>query len=177
MKKLSLQFHALPSEIVSLLESWEGSERLFVFGQNKLGSAFEKVKFGTAELRSSIGHYKSLTIMYRQAKLGANTVYDFVKDNPGTLTIELGNFSDQELTGSWMAAMSDDKVTMDRWRQLAGHFRKSMKTGADARNPASGDTDIARGHYFSSGAAEFYRNGGKLLLWPGKNLLEIPLRN
>jgi hypothetical protein len=174
IRSLSLQFHALPDETVSMLADVISDPNVHIleFEDNK--SEFRILRNDVQDIRSKADRISTLVFLLGRPTALANSVYEFVGLNPGAMSVSIGHVSGRELAESWLAARTDNEATMKRWRRTASYLRKCMRSGATAENPKTGATADARGHYFSVGAEDYYKKGFILRLWPAGNILRLP---
>jgi hypothetical protein len=98
---------------------------------------------------------------------GGGSSTDFIRQNPGVLTILLGEQSEKILRESFLGAMTDDLSYMATWKRLRALAKKSMQEGAWVVNGSSGARMRSENHCFTPEARRLASVGVKMLARAG----------
>lgn len=172
MRKLSLQFHALPSEIPDLFSELMDDLGLFVVELVGKPPGFRLL--GDTE-RAIFDQYRdALAFSIVEPQLDAINMNEFRIKNPDALVLQIGSITDKGLSESWLSAMTDNKAAMDRWRKASKHAQAKMLIGATAVNPHNGAEAPMKWHRFTYGAQNAYENGTNILPSAGNSVIKLP---
>jgi hypothetical protein len=163
MADLSIQFHALPDEIIPLVCSFLDEVQACVSAikyRPFLVTAVDRAKLSTV-----LGNVKVDRVAFTLASpaLPARGMLEFLDRNPDALVLDVGKVLDIGLQESWLTARTHDAATLSAWRKLSKRVLAATATGAIAVNPQTGATAPARGHRFSTGAKAMDRAGVPML--------------
>jgi hypothetical protein len=104
----------------------------------------------------------------------AKSVFEFVKQNPSVLMIEVGRLTQAGLCESSLAANTDDIKILREWKKVAAELRKITQTGAEVVTPSTGDRRLSKSHRFSYGAQVAHMNGVQILPLAGCTRFYLP---
>jgi hypothetical protein len=173
MTDISLQFHALPEEVLPpfrrFVEDAHGHVVAIRF------NPFEASLAEPAELEQLFADssIRRLAVTLRPPDLSANGMNQFLDHNPGALLLEIGRSTPDGLRESWLTARTDDADTLSKWRGLLKKLRSLTKAGAMAVNPETGARAKMRSHRFTAGAKALERNGTPILPAAGGARIEL----
>ena|SRR5215469_15463485 len=171
MAGISIQFHAIPAEILPVVRSFvEQVKAHIVSVRFPPFSAVEVEPKQLEELFDDASVNFMLTL--QPPVLPASNILEFIDHNPGALTLDVGRRSAKGLEESWLSVRTQDMDAVAVWRKLAKLLRSMTKAGATAVNPTTGATGVIRDHRFSPGAEALERQGVPMLV-PGKSLLKF----
>jgi len=173
MTSLSFQFHAEPSEILTMSVAWAESMGLHlaleVFRPTYTATSVEASDL----VLSEIGDVSRVSLSLRPFDLDVNSSLEFVRSNSDALTILIGTSSTDSLRESLMAAAADDPATIAAWQKIRRLAQKSMHKGALVVNPMSGARAEVGAHRYTDGALRLARSGVKMLAIGGWNEFEL----
>lgn len=173
MSKLSLQFHALPGETLVLVRGLFEDPAVRVVEMSGLPPRFKELQ-GRGHGLENDDQLRALIFTMSEPVLEAKSLHDFLRLNPSALTLEIGRLSSSGLSESWLAAMTDDKVAMTRWRKIARTIKDAMMSGAVAESPKTGATVPMKEHRFTAGAQAAYADGVAILPFAGNSIIRLP---
>jgi hypothetical protein len=170
MSKLSIQLHALPSEVTSLLHGLLSDPAVFV-------TVAEGVPMQFRTIANRADHQLSgcSAVLFTPSEpiLGARTLSEFKNSNPDVLVFEIGQQTSSDLAESWLWAMTENAATMKRWKQAARQLQSLTQTGALAVNPVTGATAPMKGHRFTEGAQASYARGMTMRPAAGNSIVQL----
>jgi hypothetical protein len=91
--------------------------------------------------------------------LGATSAFEYVKLNPNSLYIAVGEQTETIIRESVLSAMTDDAAIMAEWKKCRGRAKKAMTKGAWAENVMSGARSRVAGHYYTAEAKRLADSG------------------
>ncbi|MWA07607.1 hypothetical protein F8568_046325 [Actinomadura sp. LD22] len=162
MMKVTLQFHGDRQEICAMAWEWACEsgvllvqERFNPTYQARLVSGVQKGS-GSPEFGDDIHR---ISLNPPSVDLSATSSLDFVRRNPDSLFITLGEQSNSILRESFLAAMTDDLSFVALWKKLRERARRSMHKGAWVENTVSGARSRVVNHYYTEGAKRLVEAG------------------
>ena len=176
MAKLSLQFHADRSEVLTWVATWAHEMNLFlvmeVFSPEYQVKPVDKSRIGEFFPASDVVSRVSLSL--GEIDTDATSALDFLRRNPGVLVVSIGAQTEEMLRESTIAAMTDDGPSMVAWKVIRNKAKALMRTGAvSVLNPVSGTRQCLKSHYYSEGAQELAGRGVRMLASAGWNEFEF----
>jgi hypothetical protein len=170
MSKISIQLHALPSEVASLLHGLLSDTAVCVTVAE--GSP---IRFRAVENRENdaLSGCKAVMFTLSQPELGAASLNEFKRLNPDVLVFEIGHQSSAGLSESWLWAMTENWEAMKRWKLAAKQLQSHTLTGAVAVNPLTGATAPMKGHRFTQGAQASYAHGTPMRPSAGNSVVQL----
>jgi hypothetical protein len=165
MKRISVQLHALPGELLDLLKrALPEGEFHFTFTEFK-NSKFEEIA-ALSELKvEEMSNWSELFVtMFRPNRDAANAI-SFREQNRDSLVIRFGVPSAGKLEESCINTGCYDLSAYDTWQKVTRKMKRGLRLGGDVLSPYNGGVrGRSKTHYYSPQALEFSRNGGKLYL-------------
>jgi hypothetical protein len=163
MADLSIQFHALPDEIVPLVCSFVDEVHVSVSAIKY--QPFVVTPINTADLSIVLRDVEVRRVAFTLVSpaLPARGMNEFLDRNPDAMLLDVGKVLDAGLQESWLTARTRDASTLGIWRKLSKRVLAATATGAIAVNPKTGATAPAKGHRFSTGAKAMDRAGVPML--------------
>jgi hypothetical protein len=170
MSKLSIQLHALPSEVSLLLQGLLNDPAVFVTVAE--GSPLQFRSIATRDDEALAG-CKAVLFTLSQPVMASGTLVEFKRTNPDVLVFEIGQQTTAGLAESWLWAMSENADAMKRWKQAAKQLQSLTQTGAVAVNPVTGASAPMKGHRFTEGAQASYASGIAMRPAAGNSLVQL----
>lgn len=168
---ISVQFHAMPSEILGLFSD------LFLDGQIVAVEAVgSPTKFSALDQRTVPDfdeERKVVAFTLGEPDLSASSVYEFVERNKDALILELGQALPSGVTESCLSANTDNPAALTRWRRAAKNLHAATLSGTIALNPKSGVESLIKWHRFTEAARHAFLNGTVMLPVAGNNILQF----
>ena len=156
MQKSILQFHALPEEVISRLNTIVSDT--YVVAGIRLGPPFMiddlswPVPLGTSADRLVIG-----TLDFDKT---ATPLQTFAERNHDCLYVELPFLGTNGLIeGSIGYVVGNGSGVAKNWAAIVNKFKKTLFMGGVAINPISGGRAVMKSHRFSEGALKLQRTG------------------
>lgn len=171
MKRITLQFHMLPYEILRCLDEYPFRNKLEIKALGSVGR-FEVIEFNKEKVLEKT-KYETFFLAVGSSKInsGYKSQSDFMKNNPGLLYIDIGYIKNDSLKESGITGF-----IFEEEKELSGlvsFFKKRLKKGCYAVNPETGESVKIASHYYSDDALLFEENGGKLLALAGSNIYSV----
>ena len=173
MATLSIQFHALPSELAPRVRNWvvELNVHLVCISFRP----FSVVEIPPSAIESAInaGKCRRFTLTVNPPNLSVDSPDAFGRENPGALTLDVGCLSANGLQESWLAARTLETPLPTQWNYVAKDLRAITNAGAIAVNPRSGATSRSKNHRYSPGAKALEASGVAIRSGAGTSLLKF----
>lgn len=164
MPDISIQFHALPKEVLSFAHNIITDLNLHVTVVRF--HPFEAHELPNEELdhiQSIDTNYKRMYFTITKPILPASNELDFADKNPDSLRLDVGSLEESGLRESWLSARTENLQVVSVWKQIAKKLRGLTKPGGTSVHPKTGATAPAKSHRFSEGAKELELSGVPLL--------------
>lgn len=178
MADVSVEFHALESELFSFLDEIVKEFGLFALAIRY--PPFEIAPVKTDFLRDIVFDVtvRELALTLSFPSLPPNNSHRplqivFLESNPDALALHLGRLTDHGLRESWLSARTSDPVSLNTWRQVARRLRLRTKAGAVAINPKTGASSRLRAHRFTEGAMRLQEQGVVMLPLAGSSVVRL----
>jgi len=168
--KLSIQFHALPMELVDLAVLMRDRYQVLVWEldpeKKKIlrsldGVGGQNIAGGFALSMAKIDHSES-------------SVEDAVASDRSLLVVEAGAQTGTTLGESWLWMRTPDASAVKRWRSMLRSFISSLFKGMIATNINTGISAVYPAGRFTLGAARRSTEGVRLLPAAGTVVLSVP---
>jgi hypothetical protein len=172
-KDISIQFHALPDELMDLVRSFVREVNCHVTALKF--QPFEATLADASRL-SEIFHdvaVRRVALTLARPVLSVGGLNEFLDRNSSALLLDIGRRSNEGLRESWLTAKAQDTGLHDKWKEFAERLRSMTKLGTIATNPQTGASVRLKGHRFSSGAKELENEGVPMLPAAGTSRLRF----
>lgn len=176
MKRVLVQFHATPEELIHFLESLRQAIPCSVgfMGSNP----FELVtlrKTDTADFRRMIEVEKGARIILSisEALCAAESPNRFFECNPDCLVLDVGQQCSGELAESALSGFFEDALAYGFANKVASRLKKITSTGVITVNPDSAAEAIIKNHRYTDGAKAVYEKGFRISPIAGKAYLKL----
>lgn len=170
MTKISLQFHAEPTELIrDLLPGWlEGLEVELAW--EAFAPHYRVTTISIEELAALQPEQVSrLSASVHQFDVTASTSVEFLTKNPEILVVTPGRLNSEGLREAALGAIAEGEGSLKRWRTVQRRARRSLRRGAYVVNPISGAGKFSPSHLYSAGAAALAARGVPILAAAGWN--------
>jgi len=171
VKKLSVQFHMTPEEIVKLLDELEGQGNLYVSDLGIIGEFFPQVYSGSKVLENMRKGFVFIAISEKKPNYECSDQKQFNDLNSGTLYFTLGSKMDLILNESVLSGFIDDDAKI--LNRFFNGFKKNLNRGCTVCNSNMGTQAFVSNHLYSEGARKFLDSGGSLKALGGNNYYVI----
>lgn len=175
MAKINIQFHSKDSEIIAFIKECISEFQLYAVSMRF------KPEF-TAELVDAVdindeffkeNNIESIYFLLNKPSMPIKNERSFLSENPGSLSIEIGNQTEKGLNESCLSVMTDDQDLLKCWRKIANKLKKITFAGAWSVNPHTSAKSFFKNHRYTSGAKELEVNGIKMLPAAGWNIYKF----
>ena len=173
MSDISIQFHALPAELLNLIQQWVDHYALHVTRVESGPFQLTKLRSPNVACLPPIRGTVRLALTASEPNLSATSDGVFADQNPDRLTIDLGAPSEKGLRESWFTTRAKDTYAVRIWKSLATELKRQTIAGAVAIHPLTGAKSVLRSHRYTQGAAQFWKNGGIILPAAGVTILRL----
>jgi len=173
MSKLSVQFHAMPQEMMNLVGDLFADTAVTVI--EVVGPPLRFNIWDRDRVVDLIGKERAIVFTLAPPKLNAKSIYEFLKLNPDALVLHMGQVTPAGLSESWLSAMTDNESAMRRWSKTARRLRAATLTGAIAVNPRNEAWVPMRSHRFTLEAQRAFARGLAMLPAAGDSIVKLPL--
>lgn len=175
MTKMSTQFHATHEELESFLTDVRDSQGL------KL-TLLRTLPFFVTELKNEVTvkpvpekGIVRVNITQHEPDLRISTLGEFLRKNPGSITLDVGFSADNLMRESRLAVLSDDPEKIALAKKVFARLKKITTAGGKNVNPDYNAERASRAHRFTSGAKEKFIEGVKLSPMVGNGYFEPDL--
>jgi hypothetical protein len=181
MADISIQFHALPEELLAFVRQIVADFDLHTVALRFRpfdASALSKGRLDNCF--SDESSYKRLHFTIGKPVLPAAHELDFSDKNPDSLRLDIGTLGEDGLRESWLSARTENLAAIATWKKIAKRLKSLTEQGATAVNPKTGRMGPAKSHRFTEGAKRLEATGIPMLtitgivMKPGLPVIEKP---
>jgi len=169
MADITLQFHALPEELLPLF-------RAFVEAEQWHSSAivmqpFAARSLSVEDLAEAFADPRVWRVLatFAPPDLAATTMNNFLDRNPDALQLELGRKTATGLQESWLTGRTDNPERLAAFKRMRRKVEKMTRTGVTAVNPDTNASAPAKTRRFSEGAKALEQQGVPMYPIAGKS--------
>jgi hypothetical protein len=174
MADISIQFHALPEELLPFVKQCVNDYALHVVAMRFFPfEAIEVSPDGIDDIFSEASRYRELAFTLHQPVLPVKSNTDFFDKNPGKLRLDIQRKSHHGLRQSWLACRTDNSEAFAVWKQVAKRLKKMTQTGVIVVNPDTGATVPSRSFRYTAGAKALELSGVTMLQAAGACILKF----
>jgi len=178
MKKSIIQFHATPEELFEFLNCLRNEVKFSVaiIGWKpfslKLVSKYEEFDFNKL---GTIGKsdFIRVVISSSESLTPADSEGRFYNQNAGSVTIDIGVYSDNSLGESALSFMSSNIDEIEFANKIISRLKKITSAGVMAVNPDTGAESIIKTHRYTQAAKMLYDSGIRIMPIAGKAYLKL----
>jgi len=175
MPSISIQFHALPSELASFVERCVSEMNLHAIATTfppwaARGAAPEELP----ELIVN-GPCSCLVLCEEKPSLPIRTQTELYEKHPLSLTLIIGRQDARGLKQSALSCGTDGPPISPTWKKIAARLRAATKAGAVSINPRTGATGRVRSFRFTPGAKALSDQGVPILPLAGGTVMKLGL--
>ncbi len=174
MADISLQFHAVPEELLSLIKQCVNELQIHVVGFRFF--PFDAAEISASELDSAIAEFspiEQIAFTLRKPKLPATGQTDFLEKNPNSLLLSIERVDREGLRQSGLSARTDDPKSLAIWKSIATRVKNITKVGAVVINPDTGDSGYERTFRYTAGAEALQKSGVVILPLAGDCIIKL----
>jgi hypothetical protein len=171
MKKVSMQFHALPEEITLILNEIVNKKELYISCLGTVNNFSVSNYLDSIALELVKKETVFIALQLRNPDFACNNRKDFDIKNKGALYITLGFKKENELRESIISGyLCEDSKKLE---SVLAYFKKKLHKGCIVINPETNASAKVSNHYYSDGAVAFEKTHGTLLAFAGGNIYSV----
>jgi hypothetical protein len=171
MSKIGLQFHALPEEIILFAEESANLFNLQVVAI-KLFPKYSVFKVDNNDLKGILRREGTIDqICFRNAdiNMSANSGFEFMKNNPDCLVMNIGKYSENCIRESSLSAITEDSGILKMWKSIVKNLDRHLIKGAWVLGPNAGSKEYLKNQRYTGTVKALAAKGMKLLPVAGNN--------
>jgi hypothetical protein len=168
MTKISVNFHALPFEIIEFIKESVRIYNLYIV-LVELFPTFSAQLLNERDI-SNLLQFNITNRIYLyidKPEITFSNQKDFLEYNPEFITITNGKYVDNTLEESWMAGNTRNNERI--WRKFIKGFKSMTHSGAWVINPKNGEEVFCDNHRFTEEAKNLFNNGIQIVPITGWN--------
>lgn len=163
MSKITLQFHADRQELLAVFDQIRRELGLTAAVEYFRPVYRVYLVGGLESLLSVAGAVDRVSLHRGPVVLDSLSSLDFLRKNPGSLTIRLGEQTGELLRESFLGAATDDPELLACWKRVRNFLRRSMLKGAWVENLTTGARMRKDAHLFTAGARDLMISGVQIM--------------
>lgn len=176
MKKIGIQFHAMPHELNCLLGKLQ-NDILFSKGI-MIKRPFNLKIFGkndAVNFQEHIPDAGGMTVILsiNECLLVADSPNKFFDNNPDCLIINIGTYDQKNLMESSLSGFFENAPAIAFANKVACLLKKITTPGVIAVNPCTGAEVNIKNHRYTNEVKTFYEQGGRISPIAGNTYLKI----
>ena len=174
MGRISIQFHALPDELLEIVRNFVLDFDLHIVAMRFF--PFEAIEVASDKLDDIFAEkspYRELAFTMNKPVFPVRSNTDFASKNPDKLRLDIQRPTDKGLRQTMLSAHTDDPKALSVWKEFEKRLRKNTRSGVVVRNPNTGATGKNRVFRYSAGAKALASGGVAMLPIAGGNLIEF----
>jgi hypothetical protein len=177
MPTLSIEFHALPNELVPLVAQCVTELRIHVFGIQFPPWTVSEI--ATEDLGRSLLDDRFMQYVFYDGKpsLPTRSQTEFYAKHPASLTLNIGRETADSLKGSWLACGTAGEPINPKWKKIASKLRSITEAGTTAINSETGASAYYTNHRYTPEAKALSDAGVRILPFAGGAILKLGKRN
>lgn len=173
MIRSSIQFHADPCELYSLLSELLKEGMLSLVAVSLRPFSATRVCASSLETLISEGVVNRWYFFVREPRLLCDTEREFSRLNPSSIRLDIGKMTSRGLEQSWLVCEAVPQNNERDFQQIFARIKKLTTAGVTAINPVSGATAKIRSFRYSSGAKLLAAQGVPMLPPAGNAIIII----
>jgi hypothetical protein len=168
---ISVQFHAMPFEILGLFADLFFDDEIFCV--EAVGSPSKFLRLNKGLVPKFDENRKAMAFALGEPDVIVGSMFEFLERNPDALVLEIGQVSALGLKESWLSANTKNPTALSRWRKVAKNLHVSTLDGAIAINPKNGAECHLKWHRFTEEARLAFHNGVAMLPAAGNAIIQF----
>jgi hypothetical protein len=173
MSDISIQFHAVPEELLQFLDECvrQFALRIVAIRLNPfIAFELEPERLQQVLTDPSI---RRLSLSTGSPSLPAASGNAFEDENPDNLLVDIGRRTEKGLSESWIACRTSSPRHLAVWKQIEKRLKTMTHIGATAINPKTGACARLARHRFTDGAIKAQLQGVPMLPAAGTARLKL----
>jgi hypothetical protein len=174
MADISIQFHALPQELLPFVQQCVADFDLYIVAMRFF--PFEAIEVRPDDLESVFSEsspYRELGFTLHKPTIPVKSNTDYVDKNPDSLRIDIQRTSKEGLRQTWLTARTDNVEALAVWRKIGKRLKEMTQAGVIAVNPDTGATALSRTFRYTAGAKALESSGVLMLPAAGGCILKL----
>ncbi len=164
MPDISIQFYALSTELIPLVEDVVREFDLSVTTIRFRPFGAVAVEHNAIEtLFKELSPRQRVAFTLGAANLPVENELDFAKKNPDYLRLDVGQQGHDGLEQSWLSARTENAVAISTWRKIAKRIETITEKGVTAINRDTGAIGVMRSFRYTTGAKDLEDHGVHML--------------
>ncbi len=173
MRKIMIQFHATPDELIDYLNSISSEFNLIMIMMVLRPFTMKVIENELSLDMLSLDNDIRIILTKERPNMDTSSPNKFYDLNPGTINLDVGRLDSIGLQESALSFMSDEKGKIVIADKLAAKLKKITKAGAVVVNPVTGAEANARSHRYTQGAKSKYDQGIRILPIAGNCIFKL----
>lgn len=174
MTDISIQFHAVPEELLALVKAAVRDFGLHVVAMRFFPfAAIEADLDKLEEVFAEGSPYHQLGFTIEKPVLPQSGAMDFLDKNPGALRLVVQRTGKEGLRQSLLSARTDHPDTLATWKKIAKRLKDMTQAGVLVTNPDTRAFVRDRNFRYSAGARALASSGVTMLPIAGGNRIEF----
>ena len=160
MADISVQFHALPDELVQFVSECVSEYALHLTAIRY--RPFEAVEVDPQDIESvltNLPDHRRFAFTIEKPCLAVANELDFQKANPDHLRLDIARQSADGLGESWLCSRTNNSAALRIWRQIAKRLKEMTNPGVTAINRTTGVAATYKSARYSNGAKALEESG------------------
>jgi hypothetical protein len=171
---ISIQFHAIPEELLALVRTAVIDFGLHIVAMRYFPFAATEVGLDNLENVFAAGSpYCELGLTIDKPVIPLTGAMEFLDKNPGALRLAVERASKEGLRQSFLVARTDNSAILATWKEIAKRLKKVTQAGVTVTNPDTGAFVQDRNFRYSAGAKALASSGVPMLPIAGGNRIEF----
>jgi hypothetical protein len=171
---ISMQFHAIPEELLALVKTAAGDFGLHVVAMRFFPFAATEVGRDDLEGVFAAGSpYRELGFTMDKPVIPMTSSTEFLDKNPDALCLLVERAREQGLRQSLLSARTDNSAILATWKKIAKRLKDMTQAGVIVKNPDTGAFVEERSFRYSAGAKALASSGVPMLAIAGGNIIEL----
>jgi hypothetical protein len=174
MPDISIQFHALPKELLTFTKQCVSDFNLHVVAMRSF--PFEAIKVAYDQLDDIFAEsspYTELVFFLYEPMIMVRAKTFLYDENPDGLHLDVPRVNDKGLRQAWLATRTANADAIFVWRKIAARLKKITKAGVIVINPDSGASGVARTFRYTAGAKVLESSGIVMRPGAGGNIVKL----
>lgn len=174
MADISIQFHALPQELLQFVKQCLQEFDIHVVAMRFFPFEATEVSFDMLDdVFSPMSPFEELAFTIYHPVLPATSNTNFYDKNPGKLRLDIQKVTEKGLRQTWLTCRTKDAQALSVWKKVAKRLKEITRTGVIAVNPDSGKSTPSSSFRYTPGAKALELEGVPMLPAAGENVLKF----
>lgn len=169
MPKISVQFHALPEEIIDYVKVWSKEFGLFIV-IIELNPSFTVNLITDEEYKNNeLCNARRICLYLKNPDLNQRSYSEFLNKNPDCLSVAIGKYSENKLEESIIGTQTQNTESLKIWKKIVKKFNANTLSGAWVINPYNKAKAFYKEHRYTESAKKLFKEGVNIVPVDGWN--------